>query len=461
MSIPTKRLRRCCATRTMSADVTALSEPRSLTALERQVAARIAERRQELVALVCELIGYDTRTHVVGDPPRQELELQTSLARRLERAGADVVVAEPDVAVIADHGVVPEHFSFAGRPQLVARLAGAGGGRTLLLNGHVDVVDADPQDGWSSPPFAGEVRDGAVWGRGACDMKGGVASMVIAAETLAEMGITLRGDVLVNTVTDEESTGAGGLVSARTLRADGAIVPEPTGLGIAIACRGSLLPTLTVEGRTGHAGAPPRHHDDGGNVNAIDKAIYLIEAVRRLCDDWALRPAHPYLAPADCVTTSIHGGDWIVSYPASCVVNFHIEYLPASDGGDPAAEVRAEFEDWVMRAAAADPWLRAHPPRVQWLVGGVPPAAVAHDALIVQSLASADRAFGRPGELAGFDNWHDGASLIVEGGIPSVCYGPGRLAVAHTVDEHVPVDDLVSCCQGIAVAAMRFCELDG
>jgi acetylornithine deacetylase len=441
--------------------VTALADPQSLTALERQVAARVAARRQELVALLCELIGYDTRTHVVGDPPRQEVELQTSLARRLERVGADVSVAEPDVGLIADHPLVPDHFSFAGRPQLVARFAGAGGGRTLLLNGHVDVVDADPQEGWLSHPFIGDARDGAVWGRGACDMKGGVASMVVAAETLAEMRIRLRGDLVVNTVTDEESTGAGGLVSARTLRADGAIVPEPTSLGIAIACRGSLLPTLTVQGRTGHAGSPPRHHDDGGNVNAIDKAIYLIDAVRRLRDDWSLHRAHPYLAPADCVTTSIRGGDWIVSYPGSCVVNFHIEYLPASDGSDPAAHVCAEFEDWVMRAASADPWLRTHPPRVQWLVGGVPPAAVAGDAAIVQLLAGADRALGRRGELSGFDNWHDGASLIVEGGIPSVCYGPGRLAVAHTVDEQVPVDDLVNCCQGIAVAAMRFCELDG
>ena len=129
-------------------------------------------------------------------------------------------------------------------------------------------------------------------------MKGGVACMVLAAEVLAELGVRLAGELVVNTVTEEESTGAGGLVSARTLRANAAIVPELSALAVWVACRGSLLPTITVEDRAGHAGIDPRHPDRGGAVNAIEKATYLLEAIRRLWEEWVLRPRHRYLSLA-------------------------------------------------------------------------------------------------------------------------------------------------------------------
>jgi acetylornithine deacetylase len=431
----------------------------ALTNGEQRVVELIASREDALVGLLRELIAFDTRTHTAGAAPRQERELQEHLARRLRAAGAVVELSEPDVTTLRGHPMIPDGFSFAGRPQLVARFAGSGGGRTLLLNGHVDVVDAEPRSAWSVDPFDAVVRGGEVWGRGACDMKGGVAAMVVAAEALAEAGVELAGDLIVNTVTEEESTGAGGLVSARTLTADGAIVPEPSGLTVWVACRGSLLPTLTVEGRAGHAGIAPRHPDEGGPVNAIEKAAYLIEAIRRLREEWALRPGHPYLSAPDCVPTMIQGGEWIVSYPARCRIDCHIEYLPAqADSRGWGSLVAAEFEQWVAAAAAADPWLRAHPPAVEWLVGEVPPAEVDEEEPVVQALLGAERGLGREGRLGGLDNWHDGATLVVEGGIPAVCYGPGDIHRAHTADERVPVADLVACAQGIALAAIRFCS---
>jgi acetylornithine deacetylase len=293
-------------------------------------------------------------------------------------------------------------------------------------------------------------------------MKGGVAAMVMAAEVLAEAGVRLAGDLVVNTVTEEESTGAGGLVSARTLRADAAIVPEPSGLAIWVACRGSLLPSIVVDGRAGHAGLAPRHHRFGGPVNAIEKTAYLVDAVRRLREEWALLPRHPYLSPPDCVPTIVQGGEWLVSYPARCRLECHIEYLPEqADPGGWGSEVKREFADWIARAAAADPWLRDHPPRIEWPHGEVPPAEVADDDPIVLALAGAERDLGRDGRLSGLDNWHDGATLVVEAGIPAVCFGPGGDHTAHAADERVPVADLVACAQGIAVTAMRFCGLAG
>jgi acetylornithine deacetylase len=429
-----------------------------LSPLEQRVCAAIAGRKTELVELLRALIGFDTTTHVAGAAPRQEAALQSYLAERLHAAGAAVEVSKPDPALVAGHPMIPDGFTFEGRPQLVARFAGTGGGKSLLFNGHVDIVDVLPLDAWTHDPFAAVVADGAVHGRGSCDMKGGVACMVFAAEILAHMGVRLAGDLIVNTVTEEESTGAGGLASARTLKADAAVVPEPSGLDVWVACRGSLLPTITVEGRAGHAGLAPRHPDEGGAVNAIEKMAIVLEAIRRLREEWALRPHHPYLSAADCVPTIVQGGEWIVSHPASCRLDCHIEYLPdQADAEGFGSDVEREFTEWIARAAATDPWLAEHPPRIEWMVGGVPPAEVPSDDPIVETALSAARAIGRPSTLGGLDNWHDGATLTVEAGIPAICLGPGDVYLAHTSSESVPIADLVACAQALAVTALRFC----
>ena len=355
--------------------------------------------------------------------------------------------------------MIPPGFTFAGRPQLVARFPGGGGGRTLLFNGHIDTVGIEPRDRWQHDPFAAVVVDGVIHGRGSSDMKGGVACMVYAAETLARLGVTLPGDLVMNTVTDEESTGAGGLVTARTLHADAAIVPEPSGLELWIACRGSLIQRITVTGRAGHAGIAPQHPDTGGAVNAIEKMAIVLEAIRRLREEWALRPRHPYLSAADCVPVLISGGEWVVSYPETCVLDCHIEYLPdQADEHGGGGRIDEEFGAWIRRAAEADPWLAAHPPRIEPIIGSVPPAEITADEPIVQEMLGASAALQRHATIGGLDNWHDGATLTVEAGIPALCYGPGSIHQAHALTEHVRIADLVACAQTLAVTAMRFCS---
>ena len=280
------------------------------------------------------------------------------------------------MAPLAGHPMVPDGFSFDGRPQLAARFAGAGGGRSLLLNGHIDVVPSEPRDRWTSDPNQAEVRDGNLYGRGACDMKGGVACMVFAAEVLARLGVRLRGDLIVNTITDEESSGAGGLAAVRHgVRADAGIVPEPTAFEVWVACRGSLTPTFTVTGRPGHAEMAQPHWRDGGAVNAIEKMGVVMDAVRRLREEWRGSPhqRHRYLPPGDIVPVKISGGEWTVTYPAACRMTCEVTYLPGrADAEGWGRDVEAEIEAWIAAAAAADPWLREHPPRSSGLDAGHP-----------------------------------------------------------------------------------------
>jgi acetylornithine deacetylase len=430
--------------------------------LEERVVAEIERRRSELVDLLAALIAFDTRAPGPDLVPRDEAALQGYLGDRLRAAGLAVEVWEPDPAALpATEYPIPEGHHFRGRPQLVARRAGTGGGRSLLLNGHVDVVTPEPVARWTTDPFRASVRGGRLYGRGACDMKGGVAAMVLATEVLTALAVPLRGELIVNTVTDEESTAAGSLASvAHGVRADGAIVPEPTALTAWLGTRGSLMPEIVVEGRAGHAGFPHEHWTAGGPVNAIEKMQVVLAALQAVRDEWRDRPdmRHPYLRTGTIVPTSFDAGQWIVSHPASATLRCHVQYLPEQANGGGAAKVRREIEDRVLAAARADPWLADHPPSFVWH-GDVPAAFTDPAAPISATTLDAMAALGLKREIAARTTWFDAATFTCAG-TPAIGFGPGAIAQAHAVDEYVPVDELVRAAQVLAVAAIRFCDVD-
>ena len=317
-------------------------------------------------------------------------------------------------------------------------------------------------------PFKAEVRDGKLYGRGSCDMKGGIAAMTLAAEVIAEGGVELAGDLIVATNTDEESSGAGSsAIVARGIEADAGIVTEATGFDVWVACRGSEYGVVTVPGRPGHAEVFQRSWREGGAVNAIEKAAVVIEAMQKLRSEWSGGAGleHPYLSRPDVLPTMASAGDWPVTYPASCDLTCAVLYLPSqADERGFGSKVRREVEEWILRETARDGWLADNPPRFEWWPSGVMPMEIAEDDPIVAAMLEAGRDVGRPGKLFGLDSWYDGATFTHFAGIPSIAYGPrgfptepGGPSIAHTIDEHVPVDDLVQCAQALAVCAMRFC----
>ncbi len=427
--------------------------------LEESVVGAVRDARDELVALVSDLVAFDTTARNVGDPPRQEAELQTYLRRRIEALGAEVDVWEPEPTGTGNR-FVPNGLDFVGRPQLAARLRGAGGGRSLLLNGHIDAVSAEPLDQWTSHPHKPEIRDGLLYGRGSCDMKGGIGGMLFALETLHRLGVRLAGDVVFCTNTDEESSGAGSYACvARGVRADAGLCAEPTSFDAWVACRGGVNPVVRTIGRTGHSEMHHPHWRDGGPVNAIEKMSVVLDAIRALRAEWARRDEHqhPYLHRPDILPTVIKGGEWMVTYPSSCEATLSIQYLPGRvDENGTGQAVFDEVEAFIGAAAAKDDWLAEHPPEWEWPCDIVP-AEVPDDHPIVAAALDAAAALGRKGKISGLDSWHDAAVFTRVGSTPTISFGPGDIAKAHTIDEYVPVDELVDHAAAVALVLLRWC----
>ncbi len=422
----------------------------------------IGGHEHELVELVRTLVGFDT-TSVDLSPgsthtENEEVALQAVVAERLAALGAEVDQWEPEPAELAGHPMLPPWHHWRNRPLTVAVLRGAGGGRSLVINGHVDVVA--PGEGWTSPPFAADVRDGRIYGRGACDMKGGIAAALFALEALRAAGIELAGDVVFEAVPDEETCAMGTIAAiARGYRGDAGLVPEPTRNNLWIATRGLLHGTLTVPGRSAHAEMTQPPWQEGGGVNAIQKAAYLLDALNRLSAEWAGREdkRHPLLGTPAVHPTGIRGGTFISNVPESCELDLNATYLRGNaDERGYGSIPRGEIERAVAEAAAADDWLAAHPPTWSWYTD-YPPSEIDPAAPIIDAVQAAGRDLGVDVRPEGIDTTYDGALLTLFADTPSPAFGPGDLARAHAPDEWIGIDELVLSARLYARAIVAWC----
>jgi acetylornithine deacetylase len=439
----------------------ALSQVLSAT---RDVDRHIESNSDELVEFVRSLVRFDT-TSVDLSPgsartTNEEADLQAYVGERLRAIGADVDQWEPDAAELADHPMMPPWHHWRGRPLTVGTVRGAGGGRSLVVNGHIDVVDAGEASRWTSPPFAADVRDGRIYGRGAVDMKGGVGAALFALEALHACEIRLAGDVVFETVPDEETCAMGTVAAiAHGYRADAGLVPEPTRLNLWIATRGLLHGTLTVEGRSAHAEMNQPHWRQGGGVNAIQKAAAVLAGLDRLNEAWAGRAdkRHPLLGTPSVNPTMISGGSFISNVPERCDVALNTTYLPGdADPQGYGSIPRGEIEQAVVDVAAADDWLTEHPPAWSWYTD-YPPSEIDPASPIVAVAQEAGRDLGLDVRPEGIDTTYDGALLTLFAETPSPAFGPGDLTRAHAPDEWVGIDELVLGAKLYARAISRWC----
>jgi len=363
--------------------------------------------RGDALALTRALVAVDSRNPSLAPDGPGEGAVAELLAHTLRDWGFKVDLLE----------VLP------GRPNVLARIGGGQGGRSLLLNGHLDTVGVE---GMTHAPFAPDERDGRLYGRGATDMKAGIAAMCAAAVRAADAG--LGGEVIVTAVIDEEfeSHGTRALL-AMGITAHAAIVTEPTRLAICPAHRGFAWAEVTVAGRAAHGS----RYDVG--VDAITHAALLLAELDAHQRAVLAHRTHPLLGRASLHAGTIGGGIGLSTYPDRCTVSLERRTLPGERG--------ASFADEIAAAAAR---VRSITPsfHADVMLGLVQePNDVPSDHALVVAMQEACTAAGRAAPIEGLSCWTD-AALLTAAGIPAICYGPGDIALAHAAEEYVTVDEI-------------------
>jgi len=373
--------------------------------------------RGDAVALARTLVRIDSRNPSLVPGAPGEGPVARSLAGVLRAWGFAVEV----------HDAAPN------RPNVIARV-GPAGGRTLMLNGHLDVVGTD---GMTHAPFAADEHDGSLWGRGASDMKGGVAAMCAAAARAVDQGLDC--ELIIAAVADEEYDSIGTrAVIARGVRADAAIVTEPTRLAIAPAHRGFVWTTITVRGRAAHGSRA-----DVG-IDAIRHAGLLLAELDTLDAQALAQRAHPLLGRASWHASTIEGGLGMSTYPDRCTLRIERRTLP----GETAARAVEEIREACARVRARRPSFDA----VVTLDLAQNPSDVATDAPVVRRLAQSLTAAGESPRVEGLSAWTD-AALLNEAGTPAICFGPGDIARAHAASEWVEVEEIERATRALTVLA--------
>jgi len=386
---------------------------------EEESAVLAAVDEAELTALLGALVRRPSQ-----NPPGCEEETVAHLAQACEALGLAVEL-EP---------VLP------GRPNLYASLGPPGGPGVLVL-AHTDTVPAG--DGWTHEPFGASLEAGRLVGRGAADMKGGLAAAVAAMAALARAGVALRERVTLAAVIDEEEHGRGvRAFLARHPTARCALVPEPTGLQTVIGCRGNCYVEIEVRGRAAHAGSAEQGR------NAIHGGARAVESIRRLDRELAA-DEHPLLGRATWSVGMIGGGTSTAMVPAACTVSLDRRLLPGQTGAQALEEVERALEalgleeDGLSAEAA--------------LLMEIPSFEVARDDPLVQAVQQASVDAGGPDlPLAGWTAACDGGYVMRDAGIPAVVLGPGSVAEqAHKPDESIELAEVVLAARIYALAILR------
>ncbi len=376
--------------------------------------------RGDAVALARALIEIDSRNPTLVPDAPGEGEVARTLASVLDGWGFAVQLIE----------AVP------GRPNVVARI-GPVDAPALMLNGHLDVVGVE---GMVHEPFSAELRSGRIYGRGSADMKGGVAAMCAAA-TVASAESDAQ--VVITAVVDEEyeSLGLRALL-ASGLRAEAAIVTEPTRLAICPAHRGFAWLDVTLHGRAAHGS----RHDLG--IDAILHAGLLLAELDALEQTRSEGPLHPLLGRASLHASMIRGGVGMSTYPERCDLALERRTIP----GESSEKAVREISDAFDRVRARRPGFSAE----VRLNTAQAPSDVPVDAPIVERLRSALEAEGMPVAIEGLSAWTE-AALLNEAGIPAVCFGPGDISLAHAAEEFVSVSDIEQATRVLARVVRDWC----
>ncbi|MFC1936946.1 ArgE/DapE family deacylase [Chloroflexota bacterium] len=420
---------------------------KNLSQTEKKIHQTIDRKSEEISRTLSQLVRIPT---VIGREGRG----QKFMERLYSGLGGKVIVFEADCDKVSKHKAFNDSdYGFKHRPNVLAMVEGDPSARSLILNGHMDVVPPDPVEAWEFPPWSGKIMGNRLYGRGAFDMKCGLVANYFALKSILESGVKPGGTVILESVIEEESQGGGGTLACciEGYLADATIVTEPTGGHICIATPGSHWFRVRLVGRPAHAGQAET------GINAISKMNKIYDALVAL-DRRRAREIHDPLfekfASRSCNLNigRYRAGDWPATVAGWAELECRIGNIPAERTED----VKKEVEETIGDVVRGDEWLREHPAVVEWF--GLQADAWQqdpNDPLVAQLKSCAERVLGQTVELYGIHGAADPRYLEYFER-PAVCFGPSG-GNAHSVDEYVGLDSVIACTKTLASFILEWC----
>jgi len=406
--------------------------------MQREILKAIDGLSDEIISLLVRLIKIES---ITGN----EEKIQGEIVEFLKMMRMEIDIWEPDTAELEKHPVcAPINMSFENRPIVVGSWRGSDQGRSLLLNGHVDVVK--PGKGWSCDPFGGEVRDNKIFGRGAADMKGGIVAMLMALKALKSLGLNPKGDILIETVVDEENGVNGSLAGLmRGYTADACINCEASDLDIQPAHSGVMEYFIHVYGKS----TPISRKNEA--VSPIQNGYRIVQAMSNL--ESILRVTHNHnLFPEGSMNiyvTSFHCGVGSTILPDEAIIGGMVRLLPGME----TESTRKMVEGYITKVAALDPFMKTHPPKFEWKGLYAESMEIPLDNSMVSCLQNAfEDATGRPNKISGHEGACDPWAICNYGNIPTVIFGPGKITQMHAINEYVAISDLMDATKTLSLA---------
>jgi acetylornithine deacetylase len=416
--------------------------------------------RTDLESFVLEHLDEDALVEDLGELVRlpsvagseAEVEVQDMCAEILRSQAVAVDRWDIDLAELQEDPWFPGSEAHRDRAVGVVGATAGEGVPALVLQGHLDVVPpGDPETWQGADPFSAAVRDGALHGRGACDMKAGVAANLAVVRTLRAAGVQLERPLAVHCVIGEEDGGLGAFATLRRgHRGEAAVITEPTGARIVTATAGALTFRIEVGGRSAH-GSMRRE-----GISAFEAFLPIYEALRALEQERNRDPDPLFESdlPYALSVGLVNAGDWASNVPDKLTAEGRLGVQLDED----PRQARFALEDVVAEVSAKDPWLRENRPVVTWPGGQFASGRTDADHPLVEEVISSVRDTGGPSPALGAEVYGSDLRLYAGiGGIPTLHYGPGDIRVAHGPQEHVELDEVAQVARALVVLTLRRC----
>jgi acetylornithine deacetylase len=419
--------------------------------LKSQIHNWLQEHKEEGVNLLKRLVQADSTQG-------NEAEAQYIVVKALQEMGLDLDVWELDGEAISKHPYfASSRNEFEGSPNVVGMCKGTGGGKSIILNGHIDVVPEGDREQWDHDPYSGKIIDGKMYGRGVTDMKGGNVSMLLAINAIRSLGINLKGDVIFQSVIEEESGGSGTLAAVlKGYRADAAIIPEPTNMKMFPKQQGSMWFRVHIKGRSAHGGT--RYE----GVSAIEKSLAVVEHIRNLETKRNEKISDPLYEkipiPIPINVGKIEGGDW----PSSVADLVKIEGRMGVSPDESIEDAKAEMESWMQKLKDVDPWFEEHPPKFEWFGARWLPGSIDTEHALMNALVTSYREVLTDDPVIEASPWGTDGGLLTEvGETPSLVFGPGVTQMAHFPNEYIELSKVVEVAEIMALTLIDWCGIEG